>query len=147
MWVKDLDEAFDEFPVEEEWHKGKTENVIKEGSVEYKTIYNIGDIVFVKKIKYKSGGDGFNHLFVIIDQDNIAVPIENFGMILSSNINKTTYKSNKLLKKDAVNNLNKDSAVKTYVVYKILNEQIAFKIGAVDNKRIDEYKKSFLENK
>lgn len=30
--VKDLKEAFKEFPVEEEWHKGKIENVIKEDS-------------------------------------------------------------------------------------------------------------------
>ncbi len=30
--VKDLKEAFEEFPVEEEWHKGKIENVLKEGS-------------------------------------------------------------------------------------------------------------------
>lgn len=27
--VKDLEEAFKEFPVEEEWHKGKIENVLK----------------------------------------------------------------------------------------------------------------------
>lgn len=27
--VKDLEEAFEEFPVEEEWHKGKVENILK----------------------------------------------------------------------------------------------------------------------
>lgn len=27
--VKELDEAFDEYPVEEEWHKGKVENIDK----------------------------------------------------------------------------------------------------------------------
>ena len=26
--VRDLEEAFEEFPVEEEWHKGKIENVL-----------------------------------------------------------------------------------------------------------------------
>ena len=30
--VKDLADAFEEFPVEEEWHKGKVENVLKEDS-------------------------------------------------------------------------------------------------------------------
>lgn len=30
--VKDLEEAFEEFPVEEEWHKGKLENVLNEDS-------------------------------------------------------------------------------------------------------------------
>lgn len=34
--VKDLKEAFEEFPVEEEWHKGKIENVLKEDNEEYK---------------------------------------------------------------------------------------------------------------
>ena len=28
--VKDLEEAFEEFPIEEEWHKGKVENVLNE---------------------------------------------------------------------------------------------------------------------
>ena len=28
--VKDLNEAFKEYPVEEEWHKGKIENVLEE---------------------------------------------------------------------------------------------------------------------
>ncbi len=26
--IKDLEEAFNEFPVEEEWHKGKIENLL-----------------------------------------------------------------------------------------------------------------------
>ncbi len=30
--VRDLEEAFKEFPVEEEWHKGKVENILKEDS-------------------------------------------------------------------------------------------------------------------
>lgn len=28
--VKDLKDAFEEYPVDEEWHKGKIENVLKE---------------------------------------------------------------------------------------------------------------------
>lgn len=35
--VKDLKEAFEEFPVEEEWHKGNAENWLKE----QEEIYNI----------------------------------------------------------------------------------------------------------
>ena len=31
--VRELEEAFKEFPVEEEWHKGKIENVLKEHTV------------------------------------------------------------------------------------------------------------------
>lgn len=143
--VKELKEAFEEYPVEEEWHKGKIENVLKEDSKDYSTSYNIGDIVFVKEYSYSDGKKGINHFFVIIDKDNTAVPIENFGMLISSNLDKLKFKSNKLLEKDDINNLKKDSIVKTDVVYKILNEQISFKIGTVDDEKIEEYKKSFYE--
>ena len=142
--VKDLEEAFKEFPVEEEWHKGKVEKILREDSEIY-SIYEIGDIVFVKEYTYTNGKIGNNHLFVIIDQNNIAVPIENFGMLISSNLEKLKFNANILLEKDNVNNLNKDSIVKNDVVYKILNEQILFKIGKVDNGKIEEYKKSFYD--
>lgn len=144
--VKDLKEAFKEFPVEEEWHKGKIENVIKEDSEAYSIEYGIGDIVFVREYIYSDGKVGNNHFFVIIDQDNTAVPIENFGMLISSNLNKLKFSTNKLLEKNKTNNLHKDSVVKTDMVYKILNEQIIFKIGKVDEEKIEEYKSSFYEN-
>ena len=140
--VKELKDAFEEYPVEEEWHEGKVENVLNDSNEEY-YYYNIGDIVFVNEYKYSNGTKGNNHLFVIIDQNNIAVPIENFGMLISSNIEKTKFKGNLLLKKDKDNGLHKDSIVKTDVIYKISNEQILFKIGKVDVVKIEEYKKSF----
>lgn len=144
--VKNLKNAFEEYPVEEEWHKGKIENVLKEDGEEYNISYNIGDIVFVKEYSYFDGKKGTNLFFVIIDKDNTAVPIENFGMLISSNLDKLKFKANKLLEKDDINNLKKDSIVKTDVVYKILNEQIIFKIGTVDNEKIEEYKNSFYES-
>ena len=144
--VKGLKEAFKEYPVEEEWHKGKIENVLNEDGESYNIDYKIGDIVFVKEYIYSDGQKGNNHFFVIIDKDNTAVPIENFGMLISSNLEKLKFKTNKLLEKDALNNLHKDSIVKTDVLYKILNEQIIFKIGTVDNEKIEEYKKSFYES-
>ena len=140
--VKDLEEAFKEFPVEEEWHEGMIENVLNEDSEIY-SVYEIGDIVFVKEYTYSDGKIGNNHFFVIIDQNNTAVPIENFGMLISSNLEKLKFKTNILLEKDNTNNLHKDSIVKTDVIYKILNEQILFKIGKVDSEKIEEYKKSF----
>jgi len=142
--VKDIKEAFEEYPVEEEWHKGKIEKVLRESNVDYSP-YQIGDIVFVKEYLYSNGNKGTNHFFVIIDQNNIAVPLENFGMLISSNLNKLRYESNKLLKKDETNGLNKDSIVKTDIIYKILNEQIIFKVGKVDTSKIEEYKKCFYE--
>lgn len=144
--VKDLKDAFQEYPVEEEWHKGKVENILKEDNETYKIEYEIGDIVFVKEYTYSNGKIGNNHFFVIIDKDNTAVPIENFGMLISSNLEKLKFKANKLLEKDSSNNLHKDSIVKTDVLYKILNEQIIFKIGTVDYEKIEEYKNSFYES-
>ena len=49
--VRDIKEAFEEYPVEEEWHEGKIENVLRESEVEYNS-YEIGDIVFVKNYYY-----------------------------------------------------------------------------------------------
>ena len=143
--VKDLKEAFEEYPVEEEWHKGKEENVLRENGENYNINYDIGDIVFVREYTYSNGNIGSNHFFVIIDKDNTAVPIETFGMLISSNLEKLKFNANKLLKKDDVNNLYKDSIVKTDVIYKILNEQILFKIGKVDKEKIEEYKQSFYD--
>ena len=117
--VKDLKEAFKEYPAEEEWHKGNIENVLNEDGESYNIDYKIGDIVFVKEYIYSDGQKGNNHFFVIIDKDNTAVPIENFGMLISSNLEKLKFKTNKLLEKDALNNLHKDSIVKTDVLYKI----------------------------
>ena len=141
--IKDLEDAFKEYPVEEEWHKGKAEMVLKEPPIEYCTDYEIGDIVFVNRYRYSEGKEGYNHLFVIIDKNNMAVPIENFGMLISSHLDKLKYEANKLLKKDEQNHLQKDSIVKTVVVYKILNNQILFKIGKVDTDKVEEYKNSF----
>ena len=143
--VRDLKDAFKEYPVDEEWHKGKIENILKENNESY-NFYEIGDIVFVREYSYPDGKIGNNHFFVIIDKDNIAVPIENFEMLLSSNLDKLKFKANKLLEKDETNNLHKDSLVKTDVIYKIPNEQIIFKIGIVSYEKIEEYKKSFYDS-
>ena len=143
--VKDLKDAFEEYPVNEEWHKGKIENILKENEEQY-IICEIGDIVFVKNYYYSDGKPGQNHLFVIIDQNNLAVPIENFGMLISSNLEKLKYNQNKLIIRDKNNGLNRDSLVKTDIVYKILNNQIDFKIGKVDINKVEEYKNSFYNS-
>lgn len=144
--IKDVEEAFEKFPVEEEWHKGKIENLLYlNEEEEIYSSYNIGDIVFVNNYKYQNGKAGKNHLFVIIEKNNLAVPIENFGMLISSNIEKVRYKTNEMLKKDNKNKLKVDSIVKTDVIYKILDKQILFKIGEVDIEKVREYKKSFLQ--
>ena len=143
--IKELSEAFEEYPVEEEWHKGKIENILKEDIAQYGS-YEIGDIVFVEKFNYNNGKKGENHFFVIIDQDNTAVPIENLGMLISSKVEKLKYKENYFLKKDTQNNLHKNSIVKTDIIYKILHNQILFKLGNVDMEKIEEYKQAYYNS-
>ena len=137
------EEILKEYPVEEEYHKGKIENILCEKQIPYNKIYSIGDIVYVKLYKYENDEYGMNHLFVIIDKNNLVVPIENIGMLISSNLKKLKYDKNKLLKKNNINGLEKDSIVKTDAIYKIKNSQILFKIGQVDLDMVEEYKKSY----
>ena len=139
--VKDLNEAFKEFPVEEEWHKGNIDNFVKEETEIYGE-YNIGDIVFVDKYSYSDGKIGKRHLFIIIEKDNYAVPIEYFAMIISSHLEKLKYNSNMLLLKDNLNKLHRNSIVKTDVIYKIKNENIKYKVGMVEKSVVEEYMKN-----
>ena len=60
--VKDLKDAFKEYPVEEEWHEGRVENVVMDSNENY-NYYNIGDIVFVNEYNYPNGKNGNNHFF------------------------------------------------------------------------------------
>lgn len=145
--IKNITEAFNDYPVEEEWHQGKIEKVLQlcEESQDY-YLYKVGDIVFVNEYTYDDGNKGKNHLFVIVEQNNLAVPIESFGMLISSNLKKIKYQSNKLLEKDAINGLDKDSIVKTDVIYKIAESQILFKIGEVSLNKIEEYKQAFYDS-
>lgn len=107
------------------------------------SFYEVGDIVFVKNYQYSSKKAGTNHLFVIIEQTNIGVPIENIGMLISSKIQKQTYKANKLISKSKKNGLNVDSIVKTDILYKISNSQILFRIGSIDHPTIEAYKRQY----
>ncbi len=139
--IKDVSEAFKEFPPEEEWHKGDASNFFLEETEKYGE-YEIGDIVFVKEYKYSNGLKGKDHLFVIIEKDNYAVPIEYFAMLISSHVEKLKYNTNKFLIRSQLNNLHRDSIVKTDEIYKIKNENILFKIGRVEKETVDEYKKN-----
>lgn len=147
--IRPIEEAFEKFPVEEEEHKGKIESYIaveeENEKYFYGPSYDIGDIVYVKRYKYENGKEGKNHLFVIIGENNLAVPIEYLGMLISSKIEKTKYKENKFLPSDNENNLNLDSIVKTDVIYKGEQKNIACKIGKIDDDKIKEYKASHIE--
>ncbi len=93
--------------------------------------YDIGDIVFVSEYNYDNGEKGSNHLFVIIDKDTY-VTAEYFGLIVSSNTKKSTFKFNERIRKNTTNNLNVDSIVKCDQLYNIKEKYIQFRIGHVD---------------
>ncbi len=100
--------------------------------------YNIRDIVFVTNYKYKTNKIGHNHIFVIID-DEQAVDINYFGFLLSSHIEKTNYPYNELLRKNNINNLNKDSIVKCDDLIELSENKISFKLGEVTQNEIDKF--------
>lgn len=102
--------------------------------------YNVGDIVFVPKFKYENGNDGTNHLFVIIERNNYAVSLDYFCMLISSNIKKLRYSKNVNITKNNLNDLQKDSIVKTDYIYIIEQDMISFRIGNVPKENIKFYK-------
>lgn len=98
--------------------------------------YNIGDIVFVGEYSYSNESLGENHLFVIIDDDNKVVPLDYFGLIVSSHIEKSKKKNkyiyNEPLLKSDVNNLLLDSIVKCDDLFTLPSKNIKYKIGTVE---------------
>lgn len=140
--IKDVSEAFEEYPVEEEWHKGNAANYISEPKEVYDE-YSIGDIVFVKKFKYPNGKEGRDHLFVIIDKNNFAISAEYLAMLISSRLQKTKYDANILLPKNEQNGLEKDSIVKTDAIYQIDNSEVLFRIGTVTQGAINFYMNNY----
>lgn len=122
----------------------ETQYYISKNEKEKTKKYDIGDIVFVSNYKYKSGLDGNNHSFVIID-DGKAVDINYFGFLLSSNINKVSYTYNEMLNKNETNKLLKDSIVKCDDLIEIQESDIRFKIGRVDEDDLERFINSYIK--
>lgn len=98
--------------------------------------YDIGDIVFVNEYSYDNNITGSNHLFVVVNGDNEVVPLDYFGLIVSSHIEKSKevsrFKYNEPLKADNTNGLKVDSIVKCDQLYNFPKANIQFRIGHVD---------------
>lgn len=120
------------------------DGLVEEAKVKYGERYHEKDIVFVKQYKYQNGQIGTNHLFVVMEE-GYGVPIEYFCFLISSKIDKIGFPQNYYLKKDTYNHLNKDSIVKTDVIYEINKDDIICKIGTVSDKQYNKYKKEFLK--
>lgn len=142
--IRPVEEIFTEYPPEEEWHKGNLTYLVKETTPAYNI--SIGDIVFVENFSYQNDQAGKNHLFVIIEEDNTAVALDYFGLLISSQLAKLKYKENILLKKATNNNLKKDSLVKTDYLYKFTPNMISYKIGSVTNEQITLFKECLKTN-
>ena len=119
--------------------------IINEQEVKYNN-YIVGDLVFVQKYKYKNGRFGNNHIFLIVDEDKKSEKIVYYGMLISSKMEKVTYKYNKLLIKNSQNNLHKNSIIKTDVIYKIFTQNILLKIGNIDKTKVEIYKSYLVNN-
>ncbi len=144
--VKNLDEALKRFPLDDEKNIYYYIDFIMENneSYKYKEKYEIGEIVYVDKYTYNSGRKGYDHLFVVIDKEETEISVQYLAMLISSQVKKIKYKQNVLLKKDKINNLKKNSIVKTDELYNINIKNILFKIGNIEEKLILEYKNQFL---
>lgn len=98
--------------------------------------YDIGDIVFVNEYSYEDNITGSNHLFVVINDDNEVVPLDYFGLIVSSHIEKSKevsqFKYNEPLKANTANGLKTNIIVKCDQLYSFPKANIQFRIGHVD---------------
>lgn len=75
-------------------------------------------------------------MFVVINDDNEVVPLDYFGLIVSSHIEKSKevsqFKYNEPLKANTVNGLKTNSIVKCDQLYSFPKANIQFRIGHVD---------------
>jgi len=107
----------------------------------------IGDIVLVSNFRYSDGSDGSLHSFVIIDIDKgelDIMPLEYLCFLISSNQFKETHPHNVPLKKDRLNNLQKDSHVKSDYIYEgISKDDILMIVGSVTPEQLDSFWDAF----
>lgn len=106
--------------------------------------FKIGDIVFVLNYEYKNKTNGKRHCFVIID-DGQVVDLDYFGFLLSSHLDKSNYLYNEIIKKDKLNNLNKNSIVKCDDLIKISEDEIEFKIGEVAQIDLERFLNTYIK--
>lgn len=111
--------------------------------------YGIGDIVVAAEAQdiTDETNNVNNHLFVVIDDDGNSVPVDYFGMVISSNTNKSKENSrfiyNETIYKNSENNLRVDSIVKCDHLFQIPSTSIYKKIGFINSDEMDLFLNSF----
>lgn len=106
--------------------------------------FNIGDIVFVPHYRYKNGNEGKNHSFVIIDEEE-AIDVNYFGLLISSHTEKATFPYNEELNKNDINRLRENSIVKCDDLIEFSNSEIQFKIGQVSEADLEKFVNTYLK--
>lgn len=109
--------------------------------------YNMGDIVFVSETAKKDEDSVRNHLFVIIDNDGNVVPMDYYGFVISSRLDKSKenskFKYNERINKDSTNNLKTDSIVKCDQLMRFPSENIFMKVGTVIEEDLERFLEAF----
>lgn len=116
--------------------------------------YQMGDIVWASEGKNKENNKNVkNHFFVIIDDDGNVVPIEYFGLVISSRTDKSKenspFKYNEPLYANECG-LKNDGIVKCDQLMDIPADNISRKVGAMDievlNRFLDAFENYLDEN-
>lgn len=119
--------------------------------------YRMGDIVWAseatKKEEIEQRKNVRNHFFVIIDDDGKVVPIDYFGLVVSSRTEKSKenspYKYNEPLYANECG-LKYDGIVKCDQLMNIPSENISRKVGEIDtdvlNRFLDAFENYLKEN-
>jgi len=110
--------------------------------------YNMGDIVWVSEAnKEVTNNNVKNHLFVIIDNDGNLVPMDYYGFVISSRLekskNNSKYKYNEEIENDNNNNLKTKSIVKCDQLMNIPSQNIEMKIGEVNESDLIRFLNAF----
>ena len=119
--------------------------------------YQMGDIVWASeatiKENSKNNGNVRNHFFVIIDDDGKVVPIDYFGLVVSSRTEKSKenspFKYNEPLYANECG-LKYDGIVKCDQLMSIPSNNISRKVGEIDaevfNRFLDAFENYLKEN-
>lgn len=110
--------------------------------------YLIGDIVWVSEAVVKEQAENVkNHLFVIIDDDGNVVPMDYYGFVLSSRLEKSkensNFKYNEIIETDKDNHLKTKSIVKCDQLMNFPAQNIERKIGEVNVDDLNRFLNAF----
>lgn len=111
--------------------------------------YEKGDIIWASEAKNlnEENNDVKNHYYVLINDDGTVVPLDYYGFVLSSRVEKSKenspYKYNEPISKDNENNLTTNSIVKCDKLFKIPVDNIGGKLGVINEDDFNRFLDAF----